>query len=158
GGAFMKIVIVSIAWAAAVSAQHPAMPPGMTHEQHQAQMNQEAELKQRGAAAMGFDQDAVTHHFRLETDGGQIEVGANVAADTRTRDAIRRHFQAIATDFAAGRFDAPFATHGAVPPGVETMQRLSAAVSYTFEATTRGGRVRIRSSSAEAVGAVHEFL
>src|SRR5262249_21365380 len=87
-----------------------------------------------------------------------IEVDANAATDARTREAIRMHLQAVAADFAAGRFDAPFATHGVVPSGVETMQRLRADVTYTFEATPRGGRVRIRSASGEALGAVHRFL
>ena len=35
---------------------HPKMPAGMTHEQHQAQMKKEAELKEHGQMAMGFDQ------------------------------------------------------------------------------------------------------
>lgn len=44
-------------------AQHPAMPPGMIHEEHLAQMQKDAELKKRGADAMGFDQDKTAHHF-----------------------------------------------------------------------------------------------
>ena len=34
-----------------VRAQHPAMPPGMTHEEHLAQMQKDTELKKRGGDA-----------------------------------------------------------------------------------------------------------
>ena len=139
-------------------AQHPAMPLGMMHEQHQAQMKKDAELKHRGAAEMGFDQDATTHHFWLAADGGSIEVSVKDPRDRATRDAIRAHLQTIAKEFAAGRFDAPFATHGEVPPGVQAMQRLKNAIAYRYEEIDAGGRVRIMSTNRDAVAAVQEFL
>src|SRR5256885_3082347 len=115
------------------AAQHPAMPAGMTHEQHQAQMNKDAELKRRGAAAMGFEQDATTHHFRLRQDGGTIEVEAVAAGDTAVRDAVRKHLREIAQSFADGDFAKPFATHGEVPPGASEMARLKTSIAYRFE-------------------------
>ena len=140
------------------AAQHPAMPKGMTHEEHQAQMKKDAELQRRGAAAMGFDQDVTTHHFRLRQDGGAIEVEARAAADTAVRDAVRAHLREIARSFADGDFAKPFATHGEVPPGATEMARLKASIAYRFEATEQGGRVRILTSSAAARDAVHAFL
>jgi hypothetical protein len=59
------------------------MPAGMTHEAHLAQMKKDAELKARGALAMGFDQDQTTHHFLLTADGGIIEVGVSEPSDDR---------------------------------------------------------------------------
>ena len=53
-------------------AQHTAMPAGMSHEQHMAHMKKDAEMKQHGNLAMGFDQDKTTHHFNLTTEGGSI--------------------------------------------------------------------------------------
>lgn len=50
---------LACAFASTVSAQHSAMPAGMTHEQHMAQMK-DAEMKDHGNAAMGFDQDKMT--------------------------------------------------------------------------------------------------
>jgi hypothetical protein len=38
------------------------------------------------------------------------------------------------------------------------LQRLKSSVTYTFEETPGGGRVRITSDVAEAPAAVHEFL
>ena len=134
------------------------MPPGMTHEQHLAQMQKDAELKRRGAAAMGFDQNATTHHFLLTADGGVIDVSVNEAADATNRDAIRAHLKEISDEFARGNFAKPFATHGEVPPGVKTMQQRLTALAFRYDDTPRGGRVVIRTEDGKARAAVREFL
>jgi hypothetical protein len=138
--------------------QHPAMPPGMSHEQHLKQMQKEAELKKRGALAMGFDQDKTTHHFRRTPEGGSIEVGVKEASDAATRAQIRAHLKEIAVAFAKGDFAKPFQTHAEVPPGVPAMQRLKARIRYKYEDTADGGAVRITTSNPEALKAIHEFL
>jgi hypothetical protein len=154
--ALLTIVILSAGSSA--SAQHPAMPPGMTHEEHLAQMQKDAEMKKRGALAMGFDQDRVAHHFGLTPNGGTIDVGVRDTSDATNRDAIRTHLHQIAAAFAAGSFEAPLMTHAQMPPGVAALQRLKSRVTYTFEETPEGGRVRIATDAAEALAAVHEFL
>jgi hypothetical protein len=138
--------------------QHPTMPPGMTHEQHLKEMQKDAELKTRGAIAMGFDQDKATHHFRTTTTGGAIEVDVKDPADAASREQIRTHLKDIAGAFAQGDFSKPFQTHAEVPPGVPAMQRLKAVIRYKYEETARGGAVRISTSDPEALKAVHEFL
>jgi hypothetical protein len=115
-------------------------------------------LKRRGAAAMGFNQDAATHHFLLTSDGGAIQVTARQPRDTTTQEAIRSHLQHIAAAFAAGDFDAPLATHGEAPPGVAVMKRLKSAIAYRFEDVVNGGRVQITTQNAEALSAIHDFL
>ena len=117
-----------------------------------------AMLKQRGAAAMGFDQDKAVHHFLVMPDGGTIQVEARDTADTATLAAIRTHLRQIAISFSAGNFDAPFATHGEVPPGVPATRQLKSAIKYRFEETANGGRVRIATTNADAVAAIHAFL
>ena len=139
-------------------AQHTAMPAGMTHEQHMAQMKKDAEMKQHGNLAMGFDQDKTIHHFNLTADGGSIAVEANDAADGASRDQIRAHLREIAVAFRQGNFEKPFVTHSEVPPGVPAMQRLKTEIAYTFAETDRGGSVRIATANAEARAALHEFL
>ena len=131
---------------------HPSMPAGMTHEQHMALM------KARGDQAMGFDQDKATHHFRLTATGGAVEVGANDAADLVTRDQIRAHLKTIAAQFADGVFEKPEQTHAETPPGVTTMQARKASIGYAYEEMPNGGRVRITTSDAAALAAVHDFL
>jgi hypothetical protein len=143
---------------AALAAQHPQMPPGMTHEEHLAQMKKDEELKRRGAAAMGFDQDRTTHHFLLTADGGAIEVSVNHASDVTDRDAIRSHLKEITAEFAHGDFAKPFATHGEIPPGVKTMQQRLRAITFRYEDTVDGGRVLIVTADRKAKTAVQEFL
>jgi hypothetical protein len=144
--------------ALALAEQHPAMPAGMTHEEHLAQMKKDEALKERGAAAMGFDQDATTHHFRMAPDGGSIEVVVKRATDGTNLSAIRDHLKEIAAAFAEGDFSKPFATHGELPPGVKTMKQQRRALTYTYEDIADGGRVVIHASDAKAIEAVHEFL
>jgi SAM-dependent methyltransferase len=140
------------------SAQHTAMPAGMSHDEHMAQMKKEAEMKQHGNLAMGFDQDRTTHHFSLTADGGSIAVEAKDAADQASRDQIRAHLEEIAAAFGRGDFQKPFLTHSEVPPGVAVIQKLKGEIAYRFEESARGGIVRISTANAEARAALHEFL
>jgi hypothetical protein len=108
--------------------------------------------------AMGFDQERTAHHFILHADGGTISVEVNDAADEDNRRAIRTHLRQIALDFAAGRFDAPFFTHGEEPPGTAVMRALLASIRYAAEDTPRGARVRLTTTNRAAIAAIHEFL
>jgi len=158
---FLTIVGLSLLATLELSAratQHPAMPPGMTHGEHQAQMERDAAMKRRGADAMGFDQDATVHHFVLKPTGGLIEVQAKDPADAASRAAIRSHLAAIAGEFARGDFAKPLMTHAENPPGVETMKRLKGEIRFAFEEMPAGGRVTIDTADRAALGAVHEFL
>jgi hypothetical protein len=146
------VIVIAALSASSAWAQHETMPPGMTHEQHL------AEMKKRGTQAMGFDQDTTRHHFRLTQTGGAIEVAAKDAGDTAGREQIRTHLREIAAAFAGGDFEKPLATHGELPPGVSTMQRLRSKIAYTFEETAGGGLVRIASGDRAARDAVHAFL
>jgi hypothetical protein len=139
-------------------AQHPAMPAGMTHEEHLKQLEKGADLKKRGAAAMGFDQDTTTHHFILTAKGGQIEVSANNPSDEMCVAQIRDHLARIARAFANGDFSAPFATHSEVPPGVSTLRELEGLVRYEFEKAPHGGQVVMTSANLNALSAIHDFL
>jgi hypothetical protein len=141
----------------ATFAQH-SMPAGMTHEQHLAQLETDAALSDRGRLAMGFDQERTTHHFILRRDGGLIRVEVNDPADDVNRTAIRTHLRRIAEDFAAGRFDAPFATHGEEPTGVAVMRARSSSIRYTVEDTAGGAAVRIISTDPAALAAIKDFL
>jgi hypothetical protein len=144
--------------AGVVPAQHLSTPPGVGDDEYLAQAHREAEMKKRGAVAMGFDQEKTTHHFRLTAQGGFIQVEVNDPADRTSRDSIRAHLKDIADRFASGDFSKPFLTHDETPPGVPTMQQLKSAISYRFEETSRGGRVRISAIGSAALDAVHDFL
>lgn len=141
-----------------VQGQHPSIPADRTHDQHPTQIQKEAQLKARGAVAMGFDQDAVTHHFLLKPSGGSIEVEVRDRLDTKNLQAIRAHLREIARQFAVGDFKAPLTTHAEVPAGVPTMQRLESAITYSYHQTPAGGRIEIVTQNLETLAAVHEFL
>lgn len=115
-------------------------------------------VNDRGDKAMGFSHEKATHHFSLYTDGGAIEVNANEAKDTDTRDQIRSHFEHIAKMFADGDFNMPMLIHAQNPPGAKVMSRLKAQIHYALEETPNGSRLRITSANAEALRGIHEFL
>jgi hypothetical protein len=117
-----------------------------------------AAMNERGDQGMGFAQAKTTHHFYLTKTGGVIQVEADDARDTESRDQIRRHLGHIAVMFSEGDFDIPMFVHDQVPPGVPLMRSLKAAIGYKFEETKRGGRVRITSDDPRAVAAVQSFL
>jgi hypothetical protein len=129
-----------------------------TQHDHAARQHDHAALDARGTAAMGFDQQRTTHHFKLFADGGAVEVAAKDAEDTASREAIRSHLQEIAAAFTAGDFAKPGFIHDRMPPGVPALKRLASAVTYTYQPLPSGGRVRISSATQEGVEAVHAFL
>ena len=146
----MKTVLLSLAIvaASAASAQDHSCP---MHDKH-------AGVARRGDEGMGFSHETTTHHFLLQKDGGAIEVSANDAADTASRDEIRMHLRHIAQAFTAGDFDLPMFIHDRTPPGVPEMQKRKVNISYRFEETERGARVVIATADRHALRAIHSFL
>lgn len=148
----IRITILALAAVSLLCAgQNQNAPQDKTTEQHCAMM-------QRGDQAMGFSHENSTHHILLYKDGGAIEVTANQASDTATRDAIRQHLQHIAKMFSAGNFDVPAFIHGQNPPGTAVMKSHADQIAYRYEEIARGARVRITTTEPEALSAVHAFL
>jgi hypothetical protein len=116
-----------------------------------------AAMQSRGQAVMGVDQYASKHVFEDLPDGGRIilDADSNVAADIA---AIRAHMRDIQTAFRAGDFTKPFEVHGQTVPGTGGMAARRAAITYDVVDRPRGGEVRIRTSDAAAIKAIHEFL
>ena len=96
-------------------------PQNPAQDKPPAQDDHHQGVVERGDHVMGFSHDKATHHFLLYSDGGAIDVQANAAGDTATRDEIRMHFGHIAKMFAEGDFSAPMLIHSQNPPGAETM-------------------------------------
>ena len=144
------VVLAILTIGLAVSAQQ-TKPEERKDEPH-------AGVETRGDQAMGFSHEKTTHHFRLYKDGGAIEVAANDAKDTGSRDMIRMHLSHVARMFAEGNFDTPMFIHGATPPGTKAMAELRDQIKYRYEETDAGGRVRIQTSNPKALEAVHAFL
>jgi len=130
------------------------------HAQHMAAAARDSgtAVDQRGDAVMGFDHARTTHHFLLATDGGAIQVEANDPKDSESLAQIRAHLSQVAKEFSTGDFAMPHKVHDRTLAGVPGMSQFKAAISYRYEETDRGARVRITTADPEALKAVHEFL
>jgi len=129
------------------------------HKEHlKAASQHQADVERHGDEAMGFPHDKTTHHFRLYSDGGAIEVTVNDSKDSQNMQAIRSHLAHIATMFSNGEFSIPMFVHDQIPPGVPVMKEKHVDISYAFEELPAGGRVRIKTMNPDALKAVHEFL
>ena len=129
------------------------------HAAHsKADADHHAKVDQRGDAVMGFDHETTTHHFRLASDGGAIEVTANASSDVESRTAIRSHFTHIAKMFAEGNYQAPMLVHDRVPPGVPVMTARKASLRWKYQELPNGAKLSVSTRDPEALAAVHEFL
>jgi len=146
----MKMFAIFLLLCACTTAQDMKSCP--MHKDHQ------ADLEKRGDEGMGFPHDKTTHHFRLYSDGGAIEVTANDSTDDINIKAIRVHLTHVATMFSQDNFSMPMFIHDQVPLGVDVMKEQQNQISYSFEPMPSGARVRIKTHSAEALEAVHDFL
>ena len=117
-----------------------------------------AGVQQRGQSVMGVDQYTSQHVFEDLPDGGRIVLDRDDAADTAAVRTIRAHMRVIEAAFRAGDFTLPGVVHDREVPGTKTMAAKRAAISYTAVDRPRGAEVRIVSSDAAAVAAVHAFL
>ena len=154
----MKILITILLFGGVRLAAQDMQSCPMYKEHIKATSQHQANVEKHGDEAMGFPHDKTTHHFRLYSDGGAIEVTANDSKDSQNMQAIRSHLTHIATMFANGEFSIPMFVHDQVPPGVPVMTDKREEISYTFEELPTGGRVRIKTANADALKAIHDFL
>ena len=116
------------------------------------------EMNMRGDKHMGFDHLKTTHHFLLANDGGAIQVEANNAEDTESRDQIRGHLRHITMMFSEGNFEVPMLVHEKTAPGSSVMQKLKGEITYEYKETDRGALIQISTANKEALQAIHRFL
>ena len=128
------------------------------HAQHMSASSHHAMVEKNGDEAMGFQHDKTTHHFRMATNGGAIEVTANDAADKTSIEQIRSHLAHIVAMFTNGDFSTPMFVHAQTPPGTTTMKLMRTKITYAYEDLSAGGRIQIASADPIAVAAVQDFL
>jgi hypothetical protein len=154
----MKTVIAFLIFGVAQLAAQDMQSCPMHKEHMKDAAQHQADVEKHGDEAMGFPHDKTSHHFRLYSDGGAIEVTVNDSKDSQNVQAIRSHLTHITTMFSNGEFSIPMFVHDQVPPGVPVMKEKRADISYSFDELPAGGRVRIKTASADALKAIHEFL
>jgi len=154
----MKIVIAFLlSCGLQIAAQDMQSCP--MHKEHMKDSSQhQADVEKHGDQAMGFPHDKTTHHFRLYSDGGAIEVTSNNGNDAANIQAIRSHLAHIVGPFSDGDFSVPMFVHEQVPPGVPVMKEKRGQISYTLEELPAGGTVRIKTTDHDALKAIHAFL
>lgn len=129
------------------------------HKEHMKEAAQhQADAEKHGDDAMGFPNDKTTHHFRLYSEGGAIEVTVNDIKDSQNLQAIRSHLTHIVTMFSKRELSIPMFVHDEVPPGVPVMKEKHTQISYSFEELPAGGRVCIKTENREVLDAIHDFL
>jgi hypothetical protein len=153
----MKIAIVLFLLCGLQSAAQD-MESCPMQKKHMMAAQHQADIEKYGDEAMGFPHDATTHHFRLLSDGGAIEVTVNNPKDIHNVQAIRSHLTHIVTMFSNGDFSTPMFVHNQIPPGVTEMKEKRAEIVYSFEDLPDGGRVRISTKNHDALNAIHDFL
>ena len=151
----LSILLLASPLLAQTTTSNDSMKDCPMHKEH---ADHHALVQQHGDQAMGFPHDKTTHHFRMASDGGTIEVRANDADDKTNTAAIRSHLAHIASMFTNGDFSAPMFIHNGVPPGVTTMKLMKASIRYAYDDVPSGGRVRITSTDPIAVAAIQDFL
>jgi hypothetical protein len=151
------IVAVALIGVASIFAQAPQPAPSKPPSNGSAAERQEG-VTSRGDHAMGFPHETTTHHFRLYNTGGAIEVLANDASDSATRDEIRMHLSHIVKLFSAGDFHIPMFIHDAMPPGAAVMSKRRQLIRYHYQETERGAKIQITTADSEAQQAIHAFL
>lgn len=145
------LIIAILGVAVMVGHQVNAQQPQQKHDSMEG-------MNERGDKVMGFDHTKTTHHFILKSDGGVIQIEANDSSDTASRDQIRQHMRHIAKMFAEGNFSAPMLIHEQNPPGADVMKQLKARITYEFGEAERGAFIRISTTDADALKAIHDFL
>jgi hypothetical protein len=146
------IAVLAVWFSSPTGAQQPPAGQAHDHDTHH------REMLTRGTQAMGFDQERTVHHFLLHEDGGAIDVTVKEASDHANLHAVRQHLQQIAGLFKAGDFGKPALTHAQQVPGTADMTRLKDRITYQYEETPGGARVRIVTRDTGALAAVHAFL
>jgi len=156
----MKIKGITILVALSLTsafAQHGSDQPSMS-DCPMMSTEHAAAVDAHGDEAMGFSHAKTIHHFRMFRDGGAIEVVANDANDSGSRDQIRVHLKHIVVMFGEGNFNIPMFVHDQMPDGAATMQEMKDMISYHFQETEKGGQVRITTKDPKALAAIHEFM
>ena len=116
-----------------------------------------ADLQNRGQAAMGVDQYTSTHKFDDLGDGGRIELQRD-ANDPRDVATIRAHLKEVMAAFEKGDFRVPGFVHAREVPGTQVMAARRALIRYAYADLPQGGQIRLTTSDAEALRAIHEFM
>jgi predicted aspartyl protease len=91
-----------------------------------------------------FALELSTRRYRLDKEGGMIEMQATQAGDKQTRDAVRQQLQEE--------------VRASIPNATPALRRHQKEIKYHYENTSLGAKIRISAKTLAALSAVQEFL
>ena len=106
---------------------------------------------------MGVDQYTSIHRFDALADGGRIELQRD-SDDSVGVATIRAHIRGIAAAFKSGDFSTPELVHMKMVPGTKVIAAKRSVIVYEARDLPRGAELRIRTTDAEALAAIREFM
>lgn len=114
-------------------------------------------MEHRHGDAVGVDPMAMAHQFAAVPEGGDITLERQ-AHDDMGITQIRSHLLLISRSFKRGDFTIPGFIHVGEVPGAAAMGERSGEIDYTVEDLPHGGVLRIRTTDARALQAIHSFI
>lgn len=132
------------------SVQKNTLHPGENHNMTQ--------MMQRGAIAMGFDQNKIAHEFSTTKDGGQIKITALDEKDNKTINQIKNHTRDIQNDFAEGNFTKPFFIHSQFVPGTNDMTQNKDQIHYKIQDLKNGSILLLITNNSSLVSSINQFM
>jgi hypothetical protein len=119
-----------------------------------------AEVEERGASVMPFDQNATMHRFTKTANGGIETVTANDPKDATQIDLVQQHLARERDLFADGNFSDPMAIHGMDMPGLSDLQQGAAAgrLRIAYAGLANGARLTYSTSDADLLDALHKWF
>jgi len=120
----------------------------------------QAEVFQRGSAAMPFDQTKTTHIFKPLDDGGTQVVIADDPADQTQVTLAQRHLREEAAKFARGDLGDPATIHGQDMPGLVALEQAAArgTISVRYQALVNGALLRYTTRDPATLDALRAWF
>jgi type II secretory pathway pseudopilin PulG len=134
---------------------------GRSSDDARAQLaERQAQVEQKGAQVMPFDQNLTTHRFTKTNTGGVETVTANDPNDTTQAALVQGHLQHEQELFSAGDFSDPMAIHGMAMPGIDALKQgaTQGDLTVTYEALPAGAQLTYTATTPELVSALHAWF
>lgn len=148
------IALAALVFAGGAAAQH-----AMDHHGHDASMERQAEVSERGKDVMPFDLAATLHVFTKTRTGGVQKVVARRAQDAGQARLVREHLKEIEGQFRQGDFSGPAHIHGDAMPGLPELKAAGpGAVQVAYREVPAGAELVYTSADPKLVEAIHRWF
>lgn len=130
----------------------------VTHGDHVAMTERQAEVAEIGTEVMPFDLDATTHVFEKIDEGGLQQVIADDPDDSKQISLIRTHLAEEAARFQRGDFHDPAMIHGDDMAGLHALMMGAEQIEITYSDLPDGAQILYTTDNAELIEALHHWF